>query len=963
MKKKIILMSAAILFSLASLPRAISYAEGLFQQSETGWVVWETAAPVQSIAWDGSSLWAGQYKDSLTKWNLETGQSASYNTADGLSGNHILSIAVDGAGQKWLTIQDGGLNLTNDGTIFIDLTPAGEAGQNAWDLSVNGSEVWLATLGGGVSRYSSGSWTTYNKANSNLPFDDIYAIAANNCSPWVGTIGYGVANLQGGGWVGYTLPVQVPDPLQSGSSKSNQAVTDIAIDVAGNKWFATDGSGVVVLDASNSSWTVYDTSNSGISGNFIQRIYIDPQGDYWFGTLGGGVSRLSAKLTDWETYNTSNSPLPEDDVLDLTKDDQGGLWLAGYDTGLAYFGSLPLTPPEFKLDPDGQPDYIPGKIKGYFLWENPETFEWILAWSGDGTPHTFTGEIVADAPITVLEQSGMEAGDSAVADGNGLVINASEQNSQDSVTFKPALAATELTIRLKIDGAYYPYNIHVGGAAGTPGTAPFRISALQPQAPMVNAGEDITINEGDYLVLSADVSDTDSPVGHTYTWDLGDGTKINDTLFVDHIFKDDGTYNAQITVKDISGLSTTDSVTIIVQNVAPSVDFFHDLFDPDAGDVITFSGSFYDPGELDTHTITWNFGDGTVPVTGQNLEAMHTYDQAGSFGVSFTVTDNDGGSSSANATIVIAVPPTPTPTPTSTFTPTKTPAETSTPTPAFTEAPNETLTPNATPVLTVAELYFHGTGSDANPETLFLNTTAPDGSTAKYMDSDNIKFNNGNPWKEVGTWAAAPLGVSRQLTSLNDLRVWLGLQDSSNQYKSFDLRAEVYKNNELIASGETLCIADITGRDENAKEATLSFNAFDPIPLDGATDSLSIKILARVGTDGGGNRCGVSNSAVGLRLYFDITTRLSKFGIVTSISTMFPSVVMRANDDLSLVSFAGLDEFSLYWDAPESASEFETGGPDYSPRINASGYSRSWSITETLYQQNKRVTGSRTNYY
>ena len=691
MKKKTIFLLITAILSLAFLPQFISYAAKLFQQPESGWVVWETSTPVQRLAWDGSALWAGHYKGGLSQWTLETGQSAGYTTENGLTGNHVTSIAVDGGGQKWLALLDGSLNLTTDGASFSNLTPAGLAGENAWDVSLSGSEVWLATLGGGVSQYSAGGWTTYNKANSNLPHDDVYALAANGGSPWVGTIGYGVANLQGDTWVSYTLPVQIADPLQTGAFKSNQAVTDIAIDSSGGKWFATDGSGVAVLDSSNSVWTNYNTSNSELSSDFIQRIYIDPQGNYWFGTLGGGVSRLSANLSDWGTFNTANSPLPEDDVLDIAMDNSGGLWLAAYDTGLAYYGALPSPSPEFQLDLKGQPDYTPGQSKGYYLWVNPDTFEWTLAWSGDGKPHTFTGEITANAPFTILQQTGMEEGDSASASGDSLVVSASEQSGQDSVTFKPALTVTEITVRLQIDGAYYPSNIHIGSSASTPGTAPFRIPAIQPQAPVVTAGEDITIAEGEYVVFSADITDPDSPLDHTYSWDFGDGTAVVNTLLADHIYKDEGAYAAQLTVTDIHGLSATDSVTITVENVAPTADLYFDPFEPDAGVPVSFTGSFYDPGELDTHTITWNFGDGTGTVTGQ-LETPHTYLTAGTYQVAFTVADGDGGTSTANATIVIAVPPTPTSTPT--FTPTPTGTETPTPTP--TETPTSTSTPAST---------------------------------------------------------------------------------------------------------------------------------------------------------------------------------------------------------------------------------------------------------------------------
>jgi PKD repeat protein len=52
-------------------------------------------------------------------------------------------------------------------------------------------------------------------------------------------------------------------------------------------------------------------------------------------------------------------------------------------------------------------------------------------------------------------------------------------------------------------------------------------------------------------------------------------------------------------------------------------------------------GSFDDPGILDTHTITWDFGDGDT-VTG-TLQPDHTYVSAGVYIVTLTVADNHGG--------------------------------------------------------------------------------------------------------------------------------------------------------------------------------------------------------------------------------------------------------------------------------------------------------------------------------
>jgi hypothetical protein len=49
----------------------------------------------------------------------------------------------------------------------------------------------------------------------------------------------------------------------------------------------------------------------------------------------------------------------------------------------------------------------------------------------------------------------------------------------------------------------------------------------------------------------------------------------------------------------------------MVNNVAPTMDARSDQT-VDEGAVVNFSGSFTDPGLVDTHTIDWDFGDGTT---------------------------------------------------------------------------------------------------------------------------------------------------------------------------------------------------------------------------------------------------------------------------------------------------------------------------------------------------------------
>jgi hypothetical protein len=43
-------------------------------------------------------------------------------------------------------------------------------------------------------------------------------------------------------------------------------ISSIAIDAQGNKWFASEGNGVLKFDGAN--WTTYNTSNSGLADNY-----------------------------------------------------------------------------------------------------------------------------------------------------------------------------------------------------------------------------------------------------------------------------------------------------------------------------------------------------------------------------------------------------------------------------------------------------------------------------------------------------------------------------------------------------------------------------------------------------------------------------------------------------------------------------------------------------------------------
>lgn len=125
-------------------------------------------------------------------------------------------------------------------------------------------------------------------------------------------------------WVNY-------NSYNTANGLSHNTVYDIAIDNAGNKWFACYY-GISVFNGS--AWTKYTTANTsgGLAGDRVYCIAIDNAGNKWFGT-NGGVSKLSGNT--WTKYTTADG-LANDEVHVIAIDGSGNLWF-GTDGGLTKF--------------------------------------------------------------------------------------------------------------------------------------------------------------------------------------------------------------------------------------------------------------------------------------------------------------------------------------------------------------------------------------------------------------------------------------------------------------------------------------------------------------------------------------------------------------------------------------------------------------------------------------------------
>jgi PKD repeat protein len=258
--------------------------------------------------------------------------------------------------------------------------------------------------------------------------------------------------------------------------------------------------------------------------------------------------------------------------------------------------------------------------------------------SGDKLVYTLTGSIRVDFDYTVSKFGGWFTSNYVIYleayDEYGTLLDvASVQSGQSTQAYAEVVA----------DGIKYVI-IHDAGNYWT-------------MDDIVFTPEWVVVDEGYMLDFTGWFYDQSPSDTHTFEWDFGDSSTQSGTLSVSHAYGDNGVFIISLTVTDDDGLFDTSTFTVVSINVAPMADILTESLTCDEGDVLSFVGSYTDPGWLDTHTIEWDFGDGNFAYGA--LTPTHAYGDNGIYTVTLTVTDDDGGVGSDSITIqVLNVAPT-----------------------------------------------------------------------------------------------------------------------------------------------------------------------------------------------------------------------------------------------------------------------------------------------------------------
>jgi hypothetical protein len=176
--------------------------------------------------------------------------------------------------------------------------------------------------------------------------------------------------------------------------------------------------------------------------------------------------------------------------------------------------------------------------------------------------------------------------------------------------------------------------------------------------PVADAGGPYVANEGDTVAFDGTASSDPDADPLTYLWDLNfDGVLESAGATPTWTYGDNYSETVMLTVTDPSGESDTDTATVEIANVAPSLGPISGPTTPvRVGTDVTVTAAYTDPGFLDTHTADCDWGDGGSHPPGVaaagTASCTYRYSMAGIYAVQMTVTDDDGGTATRTFRLV-----------------------------------------------------------------------------------------------------------------------------------------------------------------------------------------------------------------------------------------------------------------------------------------------------------------------
>jgi len=156
--------------------------------------------------------------------------------------------------------------------------------------------------------------------------------------------------------------------------------------------------------------------------------------------------------------------------------------------------------------------------------------------------------------------------------------------------------------------------------------------------PVVDIGDYPSIDEGGSISFSSTVNDVGTDDTFTYSWSFGQDEGTSSESNPSHTYLDDGGYTVTLTVTDDDGGIGSDTTTVTVDNVLPTVNLGDDI-SIDEWTWHEFTSTITDPSPGDIESYLWDFdGLGTSEIP----KPQFRFDDDGVHTISLTVKDDSG---------------------------------------------------------------------------------------------------------------------------------------------------------------------------------------------------------------------------------------------------------------------------------------------------------------------------------
>ncbi|MFZ1978642.1 MAG: two-component regulator propeller domain-containing protein, partial [Bacteroidota bacterium] len=314
---------------------------------------------------DQQTLWIGSEGGGLARFRNDSIR--NFTGADGLDDEVITALCADRSGRVWIGTRNGIQSIFHD-SIRHEPLQAPQDHRWVYSLFKDSQGILWANIGGGVYRKAENGnfekvvFRTQNRFGAHvflcedhekrLWFRDgqnIGAATDHSVSQtkysmsfrikreyermiedslhcfWLGSIDGGL--FDGGRefsksqFTSYALP----------NGKNGFHIRCAFIDGEGNRWFGTEGNGLIQIKEKKISII---STDQGLSNEIIEPVMEDTKGNIWVGTNCGGLNKIfpDGKIS-WIPLRRQAPPVC---VWSLAEDRQGGIWVGTYGDGLYY---------------------------------------------------------------------------------------------------------------------------------------------------------------------------------------------------------------------------------------------------------------------------------------------------------------------------------------------------------------------------------------------------------------------------------------------------------------------------------------------------------------------------------------------------------------------------------------------------------------------------------------------------